>query len=217
MTDEVSKKKYGSYYAFIFLSSIIGFFMLFFLSRTLLSSDNVKNLNALFYNSRSIVSAIAAISATIIFLIISIRFKDVLRKFYFSEIFLYLYVGFLTTLVNVIAFELIRQNIVKSVKTSSSGWKLAEILAFLIAVIFAFVANKFFVFKSISFAIKKLFSEFWKFVAARVVTEVINFAIMWFMIDMHKMGEFLSKVIASVVVIVLNYICSKFLIFKKDV
>ena len=144
-----------------------------------------------------------------------LSFKKVLKKIFLSELFLYLYMGFLTTAVNIIFFEIIRKSLLINNPGSDLVWKVAEVLAFIISVIFAFVTNKLFVFRSYSLNPVKIFSEFGMFLGARLITEAINFAIMWFMIDKNNMDEFITKVCACVIVIVLNYIFSKFIIFKK--
>ena len=132
-----------------------------------------------------------------------------------SELFLYLYAGALTTAVNIISFELIRRTLSTTSVEGDAIWKVAEIFAFIIAVVFAFIINKLFVFKSYNINPIRFFSEFGMFLGARMVTEVINFIIMWVMIDKKNFDELITKIIASIVVIVLNYVFSKFIIFKK--
>lgn len=211
------KENYWSYYLFLFVSSIIGFVVVLFLTRFAIDKVTESGNNIFLLNSKFVISLIVALIAVIIFLFISITQKKVLKKVFLSEIFLYLYVGTLTTAVNFISFELIRRNLSPAGNRDDIAWKVAEIIAFIIATIFAFVGNKFFVFKSPFINPIKMFSEFGVFIGARVVTELINIAIMWFMIDKNNIDESLSKVVASVVVIVSNYFFSKLIIFKKNI
>lgn len=138
-----------------------------------------------------------------------------IKKFLKSELFLYLFIGFLTTVVNIAAFALLKKAFNAS-SDSNANWKIAEVLAFIIAVIFAFITNKLLVFKSADMSLKVIGKEFSTFVTARIITELINFIIMWYMIDNKKCNEMFTKILASVVVIVLNYIFSKFIVFKKS-
>ena len=138
---------------------------------------------------------------------------DFIKKFVKTELFMYLFIGFLTTVVNIVAFHLLC-NAFNASEKSGWGWKFAEILAFIIAVAFAFITNKLFVFKSKDMSFKILGKEAAGFVIGRVATEVLNFAMMWYMIDIKNCNELFTKILTSIVVIVLNYIFSKFIIFK---
>lgn len=216
VTDKVVEpyESYAGYNIFVFISAIIGFITVFFLTRLTIDWVKVKRGIDLTQNKLVISIAVAVVSV-ILFMFISLSFKKFLKKIYLSELFLYLYMGVLTTAVNIISYEVIRNILLKNNPDSGLVWKVAEIFAFVIAVIFAFVTNKIFVFKSFTIVPIKLFYEFSTFIGARIVTELINVFIMWLMIDKNHMDEFISKVVASVFVIISNYIFSKFLIFRK--
>lgn len=139
---------------------------------------------------------------------------DFIKRFVKTEIFLYILVGFLTTVVNILVFKGLLKSFNVSNETNLS-WKLAEVIAFVIAVLFAFICNKIFVFHSSDFSISRIGKEISGFIAGRVITELINFGIMWYMIDKKNCDELFTKIIASIVVIVLNYVISKFIVFKK--
>ena len=211
-----SNESYMSYYIFVFISAIIGFAAVLFVAGAAIDRfTNSEGLSFL-YNNKFTTAMLVALVLTILFVIISIVFKKQLKNIFLSEIFLYLYIGTLTTAVNIIAFEALRNVLARSGGESGAGWKIAEILAFVIAVIFAFVADKLVVFRSYNLNPMKIFSEAGMFFGARLITEVINFTIMWFMIDVNKINPTITKLIASVVVIVLNYVFSKYIIFKKN-
>ena len=55
------------------------------------------------------------------------------------------------------------------------------------------------------------------FVGARILTELINFILMWLLIDKIGINQLVSKIVPSIVVIVLNYILGKFVIFRKNI
>ena len=135
--------------------------------------------------------------------------------FFFSEIILYIYVGVLTTLINIISWNFFFKLIGSFIVSESVAWKVAEVIAFIVAVVFAFFADKIFVFKSYNFMPGKLFAEMGIFFSARIITELINIGIMYFIIDYKKQEPLFGKIAASVVIIILNYLFSKFIIFKK--
>ena len=207
-------KGYFKYYLFILFNSILGFIFILYFSRPLfdiLAEKNIINLNSL----KFIPNVILAATLSMLFMLITIVFKKFFRKFLFSEIVLYMYIGLLTTAINVISWNFFFNLIKKFVVSESVAWKVAEVIAFIVAVIFAFFADKIFVFKSYGFKPSELFSEMGAFFSARIITELINIGIMYFIIDKQNKEPFFGKVVASIVVIVLNYLFSKFVIFKK--
>ena len=90
----------------------------------------------------------------------------------------------------------------------------SEIIAFIIALIFAYVTNKIYVFKSKVANFKELIREMTSFTGCRIVTEIVSILMMnaaiWFSIN-----DILMKIVANIVVIILNFIFSKLIIFKK--
>lgn len=203
---------YFGYYIFVVISAVIGFITLYaftkITSRILVEKDIISiNMN------NNLIAVIVASVGVVIFVLLALLLKKFLKGVFLSEIFLYLYMGVLTTAINVIVFDKLLTVFAKDGTSTSVGWKIAEAFAFIIAVIFAFVTNKIFVFKNMS--LNGVFKEFGGFIIARLGTELINFIIMWIFIDKMGYNSMIIKVTASVIVIILNYIFSKFLIFKK--
>ncbi|EQG17787.1 gtrA-like family protein [Clostridioides difficile DA00065] len=91
----------------------------------------------------------------------------------------------------------------------------ANALAWILAVLFAYVTNKFFVFESKRIEIKFLFKEFLSFVSFRLLSGVVEMLIMYVMIDLLFVNDVIVKVFTNIVVIVLNYLFSKMIIFKN--
>lgn len=83
------------------------------------------------------------------------------------------------------------------------------------AVLFAFVTNKLFVFRSMELRPQYLWKEFTAFVAARAATGVFTMAAMIVMVDGLRWHEFIGKIMVSAISLALNYIFSKWFIFKK--
>ena len=94
----------------------------------------------------------------------------------------------------------------------------AQTIAWIVAVLFAFVTNKWWVFESHTMVPKEVWREFTAFVLCRVATFLFNLAAIFIMVDVLNMEFFFCKLLISVVVVILNYIFSKILIFagKKD-
>lgn len=128
---------------------------------------------------------------------------ELYRKY--KEIFWYLVVGGLTTLVSygtyALFFSLCDMN-----ATMSEG------LSWLCAVLFAYPTNKIFVFKHKA---KNLIFEFCSFVASRVATGLFGVGFMWLFVDVLDFNGYLMKAISSVVILVLNYVFSKLITFRK--
>ena len=212
--EKQNDKGYFGYYLFVFISAIIGFIIVFFATRFAID-EAVKNGNTGLTAFKPVLSVVVPALAVILFMLISLVFKNFLKRVFLSEIFMYLYIGFLTTAVNLIAFKVLLDELNPSMIEENPNWKAAELIAFIISLIFAFIANKLFVFKSFNFAPVKFFQEFGLFTGGRICTELLNVIIMYIMIDKMGKDEFMTKVIACVIVIIVNYLLSKFVIFKK--
>ena len=212
---ETTKKEcYFRYYLFVLVNSIIGFLVLIYGLRhvfNFLSDKEILNLK----NIALIPSIAVAATLVMLFMFLSLVFKKFFKKLYFSEVFLYIYVGGLTTAINLISWNYFYVIINTVVKNDNVSWKIAEAIAFVIAVAFAFFADKIVVFKSYSFMPKKIMTEIGTFIGARIVTELVNVVLMWAIIDMMKKNAGFGKIVASLVVIILNYIFSKYFVFTK--
>ena len=126
----------------------------------------------------------------------------------YKEGLLYLFFGGGTTLINIISFIIFRQ-----FKLSVD---VSNVIAWLIAVIFAFITNKLFVFDSKNTDRKTVMKETISFLIARVISLGIDTGLLHLMIDFMKIHEVIAKVISNIVVIIVNYIFSKLFIFKKE-
>ena len=121
----------------------------------------------------------------------------------------YLIFGVLTTLVDWISFYIMSE--------AGIDYRLATIGAWCAAVAFAFITNKVFVFRSKDYDLKLIIGELVPFVACRLGTGLLVLVMMMVMIDgLGISNELLCKVVTSVISLVLNYVFSKWFIFKKD-
>jgi len=131
-----------------------------------------------------------------------------------KEIVNYLIVGILTTIVSLGVKYLLLFTVLDA--KDAFQLQVAVIISWICAVAFAYITNRVFVFESKS---KHYFKEISAFVGGRILTLVMEMFIMWFFITFLKMD---SKVwvitwtmVSQVLVTVLNYIISKFLVFVK--
>lgn len=119
---------------------------------------------------------------------------------------LYVLFGGLTTLVNVVVYFICYD-------ISGISNVISTIIAWILSVIFAFITNKIYVFESKSGSIIYEISTFF---ACRFGTGVLDLGIMYLSVDILKWNALLMKIISNVIVIVLNYILSKVIIFNKN-
>lgn len=121
----------------------------------------------------------------------------------------YAFFGACTTLINWGAYYLC-YHIARISNISST------ITAWTVAVVFAFITNKIWVFNSKSFNGKTVLHEACTFVAARLATGVLDVAIMYYAVDVFALNSTVWKLLSNGIVIIFNYILSKLIIFKKD-
>ncbi len=135
----------------------------------------------------------------------------------YEEIINYLVVGGLTTVVSITSKLLLLFTIFDP--KDGLELQLSEIISWILAVSFAYIANKIFVFESKSKGIK-LVKELFNFVKGRVLTQVIQMFIMWFFVTFLKLNSNIWVIIFTLLCqamqIVLNYIISKLFVFKKS-
>lgn len=125
-----------------------------------------------------------------------------------KDIIFYLFFGVCTTAINIIVYNVFYYALLVPNVNSN-------IIAWIVAVLFAFVTNKLFVFDSTSLTAKVMLYELFSFLACRMITGLLDLGIMYATVDCLKQNALLWKVISNVLVIILNYISSKLVIFKK--
>lgn len=137
-----------------------------------------------------------------------------------KEIISYLFFGVMTTLVNFITYSLLVKFAFGN-NPDSSQVTLSNGIAWCAAVIFAFFTNKLFVFESKSFAPLTFMKEFFSFVGARIVTGLMETFIPTLLINAGLDGTLfgvkglIAKLVVAIAVIILNYVFSKLISFRK--
>ena len=116
--------------------------------------------------------------------------------------------GVLTTIVNVVIYYVCY--IVLTVPNVFS-----TVVAWIVAVGFAFITNKIWVFESTSFEVKIFSYEIVTFFGSRIVTGIIDLLFMIVSVDYLGWNSSICKLISNGIVIVENYVASRLLIFRK--
>lgn len=146
------------------------------------------------------------------------KLKELYGKY--KEIINYLIFGVLTTIVNWVTFSVLVRGFGMD---DGAQFGTANVISWVCAVLFAFITNKLFVFESKTWKPAVAIREFASFLGARIATGAIE----WFgvpFLTVHGLGTPLfgvkglwAKITVSVVVVILNYVFSKFIVFvKKD-
>lgn len=121
---------------------------------------------------------------------------------------IYFFVGVLTTVVNYIVYFL-------AYNTLDCSAAVSNIIAWFVAVIFSFFANKFLVFASLNRSMRALACEFLRFLSCRIVSGGVETGIIFVAVDILNFNSTVWKVVSSIFVIVLNYFGSKFIVFRN--
>lgn len=140
--------------------------------------------------------------------------EQLINLIFNRETISYLVFGVLTTVVAIASYEVIKRLVSRGKKPSPLVINIATVGSWILAVAFAFVTNKLFVFQSESLEMAVVISEAVKFVGARLLS--LGFEIVWMNITVSvlKWNDSFCKVAAQFVIVVLNYIFSKLFIFK---
>lgn len=124
------------------------------------------------------------------------------------EIVSYIFWGVMTTAVNYAAYFLLRNVfLVPLVAGNAAAWA--------VSVLFAYFVNKLFVFRSKDWTWRVALRELWQMVASRIFSLGLETGILWLFVEKLLLNEFLVKLAANVLVVIVNYVLSKFIIFNK--
>lgn len=123
------------------------------------------------------------------------------------EISAYLIFGVLTTLVNIISFYIFNNLL-------HIDYLIVNIISWFLSIIFAYITNRNYVFKNHK---KDNFKTFILFISSRLTTLLLDMLFIILLIEKIQISEINSKIIVQIIVIVINYLLSKLLVFKdKD-
>jgi len=124
----------------------------------------------------------------------------------YREVITYVFFGGLTTLVNIVTFFILDTGL-------AWPYLIANAVAIVLSILFAYVTNKLFVFQSETQNTRETVSEFVRFIGFRLVSGLADMATMWVLVDLLIIDTSIAKLATQFIVVVLNYVFSKFFIF----
>ena len=134
------------------------------------------------------------------------KIRNLIQKYW--DILSYLFFGVLTTVVNYLVYLPCYNLLHLSASVSN-------VIAWVAAVAFAYLTNKPFVFKSHDWSWKTVGPELAKFVGCRVGSGLIETAIIFVTVDLLQFNGNIWELFTSVLVVIINYVGSKLLVFRK--
>lgn len=135
------------------------------------------------------------------------RIRKIVAGKKFRELVRYGIAGVVTSLVNIGVFYVLN--------SLGINYKISNIFAIVLSKVTAFFSNKYYVFHSRCESFGAAVKECLKFIVARGFTGVVDYFGVIFMVDMLKIDENISKITIQVLVIILNYVFGKLLVFNK--
>lgn len=134
------------------------------------------------------------------------KIRSLIEKYY--DILAYLFFGVLTTIVNYVVY-------LPCYNLAGLSAALSNVIAWAAAVVFAYLTNKPFVFRSHDWSAKVVFPELARFVGSRIASGALETGIIFVTVDCLHWNGNVMKLVTSVLVVVLNYVASKLLVFRK--
>lgn len=132
---------------------------------------------------------------------------SLIKKLFTREVIFYGIFGVLTTVVNLVVFYILTHLNVEE--------NLSNVIAIILAVLFAYFTNRKLVFNSTAATFKEKLKEFYKFILGRAFTMIAEVVGFYLLFNIIGIQEIISKLIISAIVIILNFFISKFFAFKK--
>ncbi len=140
------------------------------------------------------------------------KILELIKKY--RELIVYFITGVMTTLVNWAVYALC---------VETFGWNVAvsNAVAWVIAVIFAYVTNKLWVFRSFNWELRFVLREAFLFVSARILTGIFEIVSVPLLVEIGLNQPFFgvkgmwAKILVSAIVMVLNYVFSKLIVFRS--
>lgn len=126
---------------------------------------------------------------------------------FLSESIRYILIGVTTTLVNIGIFQ--------GLLLFGADYRIANLCAVVLCKIYGFFANKIIVFRSHSRNMQDLLAEVARFVCARGFSGIVDYFGLIIAVELIGFDKILSKYLISILVIVINYLMGKFVVFRR--
>lgn len=134
------------------------------------------------------------------------KLRGLLRRH--RELLSYVFWGIMTTAVNYASYLLLTRLL-------RVHYLAADVTAWVVSVLFAYFVNKLFVFRSRDWAWRVALRELWQMAASRLFSGALELGILWLFVDRLALNDGAVKLAANVVVVVVNYVLSKWVVFRK--
>lgn len=135
---------------------------------------------------------------------LNVVFEKLRNRAYLLHIIKYLIFGILTFIVSILSFWLL-------LNSRIFDENICNFISIVLAILFAYVVNRKFVFESKE---KNILKEFSKFVLGRIVSMIFEVVAFYILVTCLSLNEMLVKIMVSFIVIILNYFFSKLLVFR---
>ncbi len=126
----------------------------------------------------------------------------------YKEVIMYLVFGGLTTLINIVVYAVCARVIGMNTLPANAT-------ALTVSILFAYITNKLFVFESKTDTMKEVFREFFSFIVCRLGTGALDMLFMFVSVDVFGFYDVVMKILSNIIVVILNYVFSKLVIFAK--
>lgn len=120
---------------------------------------------------------------------------------------MFLFFGLLTTIVNIATYVIFAEFF-------GINYLISNIIAWFISIIFAYITNRKWVFESKS---KKIVKEFALFISGRLLSGIMDTLLMFIFVDLFLFNDLISKIVVGVLVVIVNFVFSKFIVFKNNI
>ena len=132
------------------------------------------------------------------------------------EMLMYLFFGVMTTLVSFVTAGIAKYLCENAGLGKSAVSNISTAVSWICAVTFAYVTNRVWVFDSKARGKKGIFAEMVSFYSGRLFTLFVEMGMMWLGYDLLDINYWVTKIVANIVVLVLNYVISKLFVFRKN-
>lgn len=147
--------------------------------------------------------------------IIKIFPKKIQDMYYkYEEALMYLFFGVLTTVVSFITAGISKSGLEAISANTDLVSTISTVISWICAVTFAYITNRQWVFDSKASGAKSIISEAFSFYGGRILTLIVETAMMWLGYSHLGINYWITKIAANIVVLILNYVISKLFIFK---
>lgn len=126
----------------------------------------------------------------------------------YNEVILYLFFGVLTTVVSISTYFLFSE-------IWGIHYLISNVLSWIFSVLFAYATNRTWVFNSKNEGLRLIIQEMFTFINCRLLSGAIEMLIMFIFVSILSISSINSKIFVQIIVVILNYIFSKLIIFKN--